>query len=115
MLRAFRKAHPERAKSEILDWWGAFTFLLNDYRKVDWDFPIGDECSNLALDFPIRKNVQDYLHLIAAKEKELAFVTSDKLDDQIDDLRESYYPHIYFWPDVREKIPIDEVFKIPVS
>ena len=89
----------------------AFAFLLNDYRKVEWDFPIDDEFSNLALDFPIRKNVQDYLHLIAAKEKGLAFVTSDKLDSQIDDLKERYYPHIYFWPDIREKIPINEAFR----
>jgi hypothetical protein len=115
VLRALRKAHPERDKPEIPDWWGAFAFLLGDYRKVNLDFPIGDEFSRLALDFPIRKNVQDYIHLIAAKEKKLAFVTLDKLDDQIDDLRELYYPHIYFWPDIREKIPVDEVFKVPVG
>lgn len=106
VFRALRKAHPKRAKSEILSWWEAFAFLMGDYRKVELDFHIGEEFSGLALNFPIRKNVQDYLHLIVAKEKGLAFVTSDKFDGQIDDLKESFYPHIYFWPDVRGEVPI---------
>ena len=113
VLRALRRAHPEREKPEILGWWEAFVFLLGDYRRVELDFHIGEELSALALNFPIRKNVQDYLHLIIAKEKGLAFVTSDKLDGQIEGLKKSYYPHIYFWPDVGKKFPIDEIFNVP--
>ncbi len=65
----------------------------------------------MALRFPIRKNVQDYIHLIISKKNGLAFITSDKLDDQIKDLQEKYYPHIYYWPEIKDDIPLDDVFK----
>ena len=111
VLRALRRSHPQRNSSEILDWWHAFCFLLFDYERVELDFPIGEELSNLVLGFPIRKNVQDYLHLMIAKTKGLALITSDKLDGHIEDLMKSYYPHVYYWPDVRDMIPVDEIFK----
>jgi len=111
VVRALRKTYPQKQISEIPDWWQAFCFLLSDYRKIEMDYQIEQELSDLALNFPIRKNVQDYLHLIISKKKGLAFVTSDKLDNQISDLQERYYPHIYYWPEIKDNIPLDEVFK----
>ncbi len=67
--------------------------------------------ADLALNFPIRKNAQDYIHLIIAKRNGLAFITSDKLDDQIKEFQEKYYPHIYYWPEIKDDIPLDDVFK----
>lgn len=78
---------------------------------METDYQIDHKLSELALDFPIRKNVQDYLHLIIAKKEGFAFITSDKLDNQIKDLQEEYYPHIYFWPEIKDSIPLDDVFK----
>ena len=110
-LRALRKAHVQRQNADILDWWQAFCFLLRDYRRVELDFQIDEELSTLALNFPVRKNVQDYLNLIISKKKGLAFITSDKLDGQIEELQKDYYSHIYYWPEIKDKVPLDEVFK----
>jgi len=111
VVRALRKTYPQREISEILDWWAAFCFLLSDYRKVELAYQIDEELTDLALRFPIKKNVQDYVHLMISKKNGLAFVTSDKLDDQIKDLQEKYYPHIYLWSEVKDQIPLDDVFK----
>lgn len=111
VFRALRKTYPHKEISEILDWWKSFCFLLSDYQKIESDYPIDQELSDLALHFPIQKNVQDYLHLIISKKKGLAFITSDKLGDQIKDLQESYYPHIYYWPEIKDDVPLDDVFK----
>lgn len=116
IFRALRKAHPDREKSEISEWWNAFCFLLSgyprsNYQKVESDYQIDRELTDLALNFPIKKNVQDYIHLIISKRNGLAFITSDKLDDQIMDLQEKYYPHIYFWPEIKDDVPLDAVFK----
>lgn len=111
IIRALRKTYPQREKSEILDWWQAFCFLLSTYQKIEIDYQIDKELSDLALNFPVRKNVQDYLHLIISKKENLAFITSDKLDGQINDLQERYYPHIYYWPEIKDDIPLDEIFK----
>jgi len=108
VFRSLRRAQPERQTHEIQEWWAAFAFLLRDYQKAQLDFAIDDEFSRLALEFPIRRNVQDYLHLITAKHKELAFITSDKLDGQIEKLRTNYYQHIYYWPDLRCSVLDDE-------
>lgn len=113
VVRALRKAHTSRDSIEIMNWWGSFCFILGDYQKIETAFKLNEELSTLALDFPIRKNVQDYLHLIISKELALAYVTSDKLDDQIEELKERYYPHIYYWPDIKDKVPVDDIFKIP--
>lgn len=112
VYRSLRKAHGERSKTEITDWWGAFQFLMNNYQKTELDFGIDHELPNLALDFPIRKNIQDYIHLIIAKKNGLAFITSDKLDDQIEDLKATFYQHIYFWPELKNQIAVPEEFKI---
>jgi predicted nucleic acid-binding protein len=111
VLRALRRAHPERDRQQILRWWEAFRFLLLQFNKIELDFTITNELSTLALDFPIRKNVQDYIHLITAKQKGLAYITSDKLQNQLEDLRTKYYPHIYFWPEIKDKIPIAKIFR----
>lgn len=112
VFRSLRKAHTQRSESEISNWWDALTFLMGKYQKVEIDVPIGEELSKLALTFPIRKNVQDYLHLIIAKKKELAYITSDKLDDQIEELKVDYYQHIYYWPQLKEKLPLDAQFRL---
>ena len=111
VYRALRKTHFHRASSDIIEWWKSLRFLLNDYRKVDIDFSFDEELLNLALRFPVRKNVQDYIHLIISKKKNLAFITSDKLDNQIKELQKSYYEHIYYWPEIKDKIPLNEEFK----
>jgi predicted nucleic acid-binding protein len=111
VFRALRKTYPERETSEIVNWWESFCFLLGNYQKVESDYQIDQELSELALNFPIKKNVQDYIHLIIAKRKGLAFITSDKLDDQIKEFQERYYPHIYFWPEIKDDIPLDDAFK----
>ena len=111
VFRALRKTYPQRETVEILEWWGAFRFLLSDYQKAESDYPIDQELSDLALNFPVKKNVQDYIHLIISKRKGLAFITSDKLDNQIKDFREKYYPHIYLWTEIKDEIPLDDVFK----
>jgi hypothetical protein len=72
---------------------------------------LDEELSRLALQFPISKNVQDYIHMIIAKANDLAFVTSDKLDGQIEGLRKDYYPHIYYWPEPVGTIPVDDIFR----
>jgi hypothetical protein len=115
VFRALRKTYPHREISEIMGWWQSFCFLLSNYQRVESDYQIDQELSDLALHFPIRKNVQDYLHLIISKKKGLAFITSDKLDDQIKDLQERYYPYIYYWPEIKDDVPLDDVFKdLPV-
>jgi predicted nucleic acid-binding protein len=111
IFRSLRKTYPQRDISEILDWWKAFCFLLSDYKKIETDFQIDQELSSLALNFPIRKNVQDYLHIMIAKKNGLAILTSDKLDNQISELQEKYYPYIYYWPEIKDNIPLDDVFK----
>ena len=111
VLRALRKGYPTRESSEILNWWHAFCFILGDFQEVKLDYDLGKELSSLALNFPIRKNVQDYIHLNTSKEKGLAFITLDKLDNQIEELRENYYPYIYYWHEVKDKVPIDDIFK----
>lgn len=81
-------------------------FILHKYEEVKVDFSIiTNELSNLALNFPIKKNVQDYIHLIIAREKQLVFLTLDKLDDQIELLQKNYYPYIYYWPDFKNLFP----------
>ena len=86
-------------------------FFAIDYRKVEADYQIDQELADLALNFPIRKNAQDYIHLIMAKRNGLAFITSYKLDDQIKEFQEKYYPHVYYWPEIKGDIPLDDVFK----
>ena len=111
VIRALRAAHSGREKAEILSWWDAFRYIISNYQKVDIDFHLDEELSDLALHFPIRKNAQDYIHLITARKKGLAFVTADKLADQIAELRLNFYQHIYYWPTFKEKIPIPDEFK----
>jgi hypothetical protein len=113
VIRHLRRVYLQRAKSEILDWWHAFCFVLLRYQKIEIDFPIDEELSALSLDFPINKNVQDYIHLIIAKKKGLAFITDDKLGNQIEDLKKVYYPHIYSWSEIKYQIPIDPIFERP--
>jgi len=110
VLRSLRKTHSSRSSGEILAWWEAFCFLLKDYTMVPTRIDLDEELSKLALEFPIKKNVQDYIHMIIAKTYDLAFVTCDKLDGQIEDLQRAYYPHIYYWPDIVGTIPIDDVY-----
>ena len=110
ILRSLRKTHSGRSTEEILAWWQAFTWLLGDYQAVELATGVDEELTTLALSFPIRKNVQDYLHLITAKKLDLAFVTSDKFDNQLDELRAQYYRHIYFWPEIKNLLPLDRDF-----
>jgi len=110
VFRALRKTHMERTENEIVAWWKAFTWLLGDYQPVSLVSGTDEELSQLALAFPIRKNVQDHIHLITAKKAGLAFLTSDKLDGQIDKLRHSYHRHIYFWPEAKNHVPLDKEF-----
>ncbi|MBL7186593.1 MAG: hypothetical protein ISS70_09725 [Phycisphaerae bacterium] len=105
VLRALRRSHSNRDQREIVSWWKALCYLLEDYNRVESE-NFDQELSQLALSFPISKNVQDYIHLILAKQNQLAFITSDKLDGQINAIRENYYSQIYYWPEIRQDIPI---------
>lgn len=60
------------------------------------------DLARLALGFPLSKNVQDYMHLILAKERGALFLTLDKLNGQIEDLRREFYPGIAYWPEAKE-------------
>jgi hypothetical protein len=111
IFRALRKSHSERPTTEIQDWWAAFCALMRDYSRAEAGIEIGEELSELALNFPIRKNAQDYLHLIISRRQGLAFITSDKLGDQISELKRQYYPEIHYWPDVRDAVPLEEILK----
>jgi hypothetical protein len=111
VFRAVRRTHVQRQPSEVLAWWDSLRFVLLDYREVPMTAVNTGEFSNLALNFPIQKNAQDYLHLITAKGAGLAFITSDKLGGQLDDLKRDYYTHIYYWPNIRDRIPIQDIFR----
>jgi hypothetical protein len=111
VFRSIRRAHAQRASSEVAAWWEAFRFVMLDYREVAMSTAVGGELSNLALNFPIQKNAQDYMHLITARSANLAFITSDKLAGQLDELQARYYPHIYYWPAIREHLPVLDVFR----
>lgn len=106
VLRALRKSHSNRDQKEIISWWNALCYLMIDYNKVENENLLSQELSQLALTFPISKNVQDYIHLILAKQNQLAFITSDKLNDQINAIRENYYSRVYYWPEIKQDIPI---------
>ena len=106
VLRSLRKSHAKSDQEEIISWWKALCFLMKDYKKVKSENLLGQELPELALAFPISKNVQDYIHLILAKQNKLAFITSDKLNGQIDAIRENYYSQIYYWPEIKKDIPI---------
>ena len=106
VLRSLRKSHSKRNQKEIISWWKALCYLMADYKKVESENLLGQELSQLALTFPISKNVQDYIHLILAKQNQLAFITSDKLNGQIDAIKENYYSQIYYWPEFKKDIPI---------
>ncbi len=101
VFRNLRKFHSDKDKKEISNWWNAFCSLMWDYKNLPINFDIGPELSDLALGFPIKKNVQDYIHLIIAKKYNKAFITSDKFDDQILELRTCYYAHIYHFEEVK--------------
>ena len=111
VIRNLRKGFDNKKKSEITDWWNVFSKILNKYNQVMIDFDFDNELSELALNYPINKNVQDYIHLIISKKNKLAFITSDKLDDKIYELKASYYSDIYYWQDVKDQIPINDIFK----
>ena len=101
-IRRLRRSHAEASRGELLDWWGLFSFFLKDYREVPLVFNDPGILSTLALAFPLSKNVQDYMHLVLAKERGALFITQDKLNNQMERLRGEFYAGIVYWPEAKQ-------------
>jgi hypothetical protein len=102
-VRRLRRSHPKASLEDLEDWWGLFSFFLKNYREVPLSLGAG-VLTALASSFPLGKNVQDYMHLIVAKEANALFVTSDNLNGQLDALRERFYPGIIPWPVLKQAL-----------
>lgn len=111
VFRSLRKGFDNRSNSEINQWWNVFSSILKSYHPVRTEIDINSDLSALALDFPINKNIQDYLHIIICKQNNLPFITKDKLDGKLEEIKNSYFHDIYYWPDIKDQIPVLDVFK----
>lgn len=97
-IRRLRRSHPGATAADLRDWWELFAWLLKNYGEVSLTLSEPQALTELALTFPLPKNVQDYMHLLLARDNNAFFVTSDRLGGQIQALRDKFYPNIVYWP-----------------
>ncbi len=66
-----------------------------DFKLIqDNTLNMGKDLLNLCLKYPPKKNVQDIMHIILAKQNNCWFITGDKLDDNLEKIRKEYYGKI---------------------
>ena len=76
--------------------WGGLLSVFPNYKKVKVDgfSAKSQELIDLVLKFPIKKNIQDYLHILTAKHNKLWFITGDNMDGWLQKIKKNYYAKI---------------------
>ena len=93
VVRKLRREYKLSAEDAFSLWWGvasAFRFERTKNNVIDLD----KDLTMLARNYPLKKNVQDLLHIILAKQNDCLFVTKDKLDGNLDEIKKDYHNKI---------------------
>ncbi|MBN2101583.1 MAG: hypothetical protein JW716_01790 [Candidatus Aenigmarchaeota archaeon] len=104
MAEIFRKLQKEKnfPVRKIAYLWGGLDHILGlkiiENNNVDLK-----HLTVLSMNFPLKKNVQDLLHIILAKKNKCLFVTCDDLDGNMDDIKKHYYKDIMKFNDFSDK------------